>query len=63
MTIVEQKIGGFGIVQKNKNGTISQIGLTEEQYNQFEIFLVMMSSQKPFYKLPKKYDLVPKDKL
>lgn len=30
MEFIEQKVGGFGIIQKNEDGSISQIGLTEE---------------------------------
>lgn len=54
----EQKIGGFGIIQKNKYGTISQIGLTESQYNLFELFLSSLSSEEePLRRLPKEFNL------
>lgn len=59
MEFIEQKVGGFGIIQKNEDGSISQIGLTEEQYSMFELFLAGLSNDKPFYKLPKVFDLVP----
>ncbi|EHQ41525.1 hypothetical protein [Myroides odoratus] len=59
MEFVEQKVGGFGIIQKNEDGSISQIGLTEEQYIVFELLLAGLSNGKSFYKLPKVFDLVP----
>lgn len=54
MELKEQKTGGFGIIQKNEDGTISQIGLTESQYTVFEIFLENLS---PVVRLPEEFNL------
>lgn len=58
MSYIEQKVGGFGIIQKNEDGTISQIGLTESQYKLLEFFLSSLSSQEePLRRLPKEFNL------
>lgn len=55
---VEQKIGGFGIIQKQEDGTICQIGLSESQYYLLEIFLSNISKEdSPLIKLPKEFNL------
>lgn len=50
----ENKDNSFGIIQKQPNGVISQIGLTESQYKLFEIFL---SGLGPLYRLPIEYNM------
>lgn len=60
MELKEQKTGGFGIIQKNEDGTISQIGLTESQYTVFEIFLENLS---PVVRLPEEFNLTTSNRL
>lgn len=54
MEFKEQKIGAFGVIQKNENGEISQIGLTESQYLLFEMFLSQIGA---LIRLPPDFNL------
>lgn len=50
--------GSFGIVTPNKDGTVSQIGLTQSQSEMLTVFLASISSEEyPLRKLPKEYNL------
>lgn len=60
MEFKEQKVNGFGLIQKQEDGSIVQIGLTGEQYILFEIFLAKISKDKPLMKLPRQFDLIHK---
>lgn len=51
------EIGKIGLIQQNKDGSISQIGLTQEQSNLLQEMLKIISQDKPLVKLPKEYDL------
>lgn len=60
MKVKEQEVGGFGLIQKNENGSISQIGLTESQYILLELFLSSIGS---LVRLPNEYNLETEKKL
>lgn len=57
LKIKETPDNGFGVIMKNSNNEIKQIGLTESEYQLFEAFLGMLSKQKKLLVLPKEYDL------
>ena len=58
MKYKELESGSFGVIQLNKDGTISQIGLMESQSKLLEIFLSSLSSENtPLIRLPKEYNL------
>ncbi|WP_413512197.1 hypothetical protein [Myroides odoratus] len=58
MKLATEKPNGFGIIQKNADGTISQIGLTQEQYDLLEDFLFKISEKSPLPRMPKQLNLV-----
>ncbi len=58
---IEQKVNGYGIIQKQEDGSLIQIGLTEPQYHLFELFLSTISAEKPLIKLPEEYNLTFKN--
>ena len=51
------EVGEFNIVRLMEDGSIKQLGLTEEQYNMLTHFLGVISKEKPLILLGKEYNL------
>lgn len=53
--------GTFGLVCQSKDGTIKQIGMTQDQSQILQLFLASMSKEKPFINMPSNFDLTLKN--
>lgn len=54
------EIGKVGLVQETDDGRIVQIGLTENQSDQLQAFLAIISNGNPLVQLGKECDLILK---
>ena len=57
MKIENAHIGTIGLIQQQIDGSIRQIGLTQEQSELLQIFLSSISKDSKLLLLPKEYDL------
>lgn len=53
--------GQVGLIIQDENGTISQLGLTEDQSKILNVLVAKMSESKPLIKLPEEYNLFLKE--
>jgi len=58
----ELEAGVIGLIMQQKDGRITQIGLTVEQSNQLQIFLAILSKDQKLIFMPSEYDLILKSK-
>jgi len=49
--------GKIGLIQELDDGTICQIGLTQEQSDMLQIIVSSIAMGKPLIRLPKQYNL------
>ena len=54
------KIGNLALVQETKDGRIRQIGLTENQSEQLQQFMAIISQGQPLVQMGEEYDLIIK---
>jgi len=54
-------VGRVGLIMQTNDGTIVQLGLTEEQSSLLQILVGSLTTEKPLYRLPAKYDLALKN--
>ena len=50
-------IGTIALIQQQIDGSIKQIGLTQEQSDLLQLFLSAISKESQFVLMPKEYDL------
>ena len=54
-------VGAVGLIQQQEDGSIIQIGLNEEQSEQLQQFLAILSQESPLINMGKDYELVFKN--
>lgn len=59
--IENAEIGTIGLIQQDKNGSITQLGLTQEQSDLLQAFVGSLSQEKQLVRLPSDYNLFSKD--
>jgi hypothetical protein len=60
MEIKNAEVGRIGLIQQQDDGSIIQLGMSEEQSDMLQLLVASISSDKPLVKLPSKYNLIPK---
>ena len=56
------EIGKIGLIQQQTDGSIVQLGLSQDQSDILQAFVGSLSNEKPLVKLPSEYDLIFKEK-
>jgi hypothetical protein len=59
-TFERVEVGKIALIQQNEEGRVFQIGLTPEQSDMLQLFLAMISQEKPLVNMPEEYDIVIK---